>query len=93
MIDEEIRATISFDPAQLGFSKGIGISHALARTTAAIEAEERYAAILDLKTAYDSVPCEVLRMVLNGKVPDNLVRQAEYFLLPCKFKTQKTHRI
>lgn len=69
-ISMEIRKEYQFHPTQLGFQQGTGTETAIVRHVANAQ-HAPYAAILDLKQAYDSVPRNILMEVVTRKLKEN----------------------
>lgn len=81
-LDSEVRKEYQFNKSQFGFQHGIGTEAAITHTMKALKDGYEYAAVLDLKAAYDRVPRDKLSDLLRARLPSNLHKQIVYFLGP-----------
>ena len=79
-LDSTIRKTYKFHRSQYGFQLGIGTEAAILRAIDLQNNGHKYAAILDLKAAYDRVPRDKLISILQDRLPEGIVRQILPFL-------------
>ena len=68
-IGELIRAQYKFHPNQLGFRENTGTETAIVRHSFHYHKGLKYTAVLDLKSAYDSVPRDILMERVRSKLP------------------------
>ena len=73
---------------QLGFTELTGCETAIIRHIANARAGARFAAILDLKSAYNSVPRQILMQLITHKLPAGLAAMLSLLLQPEQIRTK-----
>ena len=72
---------------QLGFQRKLGTEMAIVQTIATMMGGNTWAAVLDLKAAYDSVPQDKLIHMCDKKLPPNMVAMITHLVQPLTVKT------
>ena len=72
---------------QLGFQRKLGTEMEIVQTIATIKRGNTWAAVLDLKAAYDSVPRDKLIHMCAKNLPSNMVAMITHLVQPLTVKT------
>lgn len=86
-IDRGIRRVYRFHHLQLGFRPCVGTDVAVVRTVASMQEESPWAAVLDLKAAYDTVPKHRVQQRCDAKLPGALAGMVSHVIAPIQVST------